>query len=106
MAILRPIRKASTLNFESKLAILRTLVFSIFLYAAQAIQPSSKLKKFKPYDKFQIRCLRFILNWPRQIPNDLIELVVPITSITDMITRIALRYQRELIGNHPALNFF
>ena len=31
MAILRPILKASTLNFESKLAILRTLVFSIFL---------------------------------------------------------------------------
>ena len=83
MAILRPILKASTLNFESKLAILRTLVFSIFLYAAQAIQPSSKLQKFKPYDKFQIRCLRFILNWPRQIPNDLIELVAPITSITE-----------------------
>ena len=106
MATLRPILKASTLNFESKLAILCTLVFSIFLYAALAIQPSSKLKRFKPYDKFQIRCLRFILNWPRQIPNDLIELVVPITSITDMITRIALRCQRDFIGNHPAPNFF
>ena len=89
MATLRPILKASTLNFESKLAILRILVFSIFLYAAQAIQASSKLKKFKLYDKFQIICLRFILNWPRQISNDLIELVIPITSITDMITRIA-----------------
>ena len=68
------------------------------------IKLKSEWRFFAP--SFQIRCLRIILNWPRQIPNDLIELVVPITSITDMIARIALRYQRELIGNHPALNFF
>ena len=106
MAILRPILRLSTLNINSKLSLLKTLVFSILLYAAQAISPSQKLHTFNKYDKFQTRCLRFILNLPRQTPDYVIKHLIKIPTITDMMTRIMTRYKNKLHGDHPALRYF